>query len=72
MIGSDDFYRDREDQLIASFNRCDRGEDYVDHHTVYCRESAGRGIHHLSFEANDVDDVFLGHDHMLARGHRHV
>ena len=72
MIGTDDFYRGTQDNLVASFNRCDRGDDYADHHTVYCRQSERTGIHHLSYEATDLDDVFLGHDHMVERGHRHV
>src|SRR6185437_5024844 len=31
LIGSDDLYVGSKDNLIGSFNRCDRGEDYVDH-----------------------------------------
>src|SRR5216684_4444104 len=35
-IGSDDVYAGQKDNLIGSFNRCDRGEEYVDHHTLFC------------------------------------
>src|SRR5207342_1053634 len=31
-ICSDDVYAGDKDNLIGSFNRCDRGETYVDHH----------------------------------------
>jgi hypothetical protein len=35
-IGSDDVYAGDPEHIIGSFNRCDRGDEYVDHHTLFC------------------------------------
>jgi len=42
-IGSDDVYARRQGPHHRSFNRCDRGDEYVDHHTLFCvmNEQAG-------------------------------
>jgi catechol 2,3-dioxygenase-like lactoylglutathione lyase family enzyme len=61
LIASDDLYAGSKDNLIGSFNRCDRGEDYVDHHVFFCLKHDRAGLNHLSFEVQDMDDVFAGH-----------
>lgn len=63
-ICSDDVYVEREDNLIGSFNRCDRGDEYVDHHVFFCLKHDKAGLNHLSFEVHDVDDVFAGHERL--------
>lgn len=67
-IGSDDVYEGSKENLIGSFNRCDRGEEYVDHHVFFCLASEKAGLNHLAFEVQDVDDVFLGHFHLKRLG----
>ena len=67
-ICSDDVYEGAPDNIIASFNRCDRGEKYVDHHTFLCLEGPQAGLNHLSFEVQNIDDVMLGHEHMKKAG----
>ncbi len=69
---SDDVYAEREDNLVGSFNRCDRGDDYVDHHVFFCIQGRKNGLNHLSFEVEDIDDVMLGHEHMKRQGYRHA
>ena len=32
-VPSDEAYAGAKENIIASFNRCDRGEKHVDHHT---------------------------------------
>jgi catechol 2,3-dioxygenase-like lactoylglutathione lyase family enzyme len=64
LICSDDVYAGAKDNVIGSFNRCDRGEEYVDHHAFFCLQHERTGLNHLSFEVQDVDDVFLGHEHL--------
>ena len=32
-----------QDNIIGSFNRCDCGDEYVDHHTLFCVRTSGRG-----------------------------
>ncbi|MDP6709540.1 MAG: VOC family protein [Alphaproteobacteria bacterium] len=68
MIGSDDVYAGAEDNIIASFNRCDRGAEPVDHHTCMFLKSEKTGLNHLAYEVRDMDDVFMGHEHLAGVG----
>jgi catechol 2,3-dioxygenase-like lactoylglutathione lyase family enzyme len=63
-LRSDDVYAGAEDNIIGSFNRCDRGDAYVDHHVFFCIRNDRAGLNHLSFEVHDIDDVFTGHEHL--------
>jgi catechol 2,3-dioxygenase-like lactoylglutathione lyase family enzyme len=67
-ICSDDVYAGQKDNLIGSFNRCDRGEEYVDHHTLFCVMNERAGLNHLSFEVPDVDAVFKDHEYLARLG----
>ena len=72
-VCSDDVYAESKDNIIATFNRCDRGEEYVDHHVLLCVEGERAGLNHLSFEVQSIDDVMLGHEHMREVGkYEHV
>jgi catechol 2,3-dioxygenase-like lactoylglutathione lyase family enzyme len=71
-LPSDEVYAGVPDNLVASFNRCDRGETFVDHHTFLCFESPHVGLNHLSFEVQSFDDLMVGHEHLRAAGYRHV
>ena len=63
-VCSDDVYAGEKVYLIGSFNRCDRGDGYVDHHVFFCLNHAKTGLNHLSFEVPDIDDVAMGHDYL--------
>jgi hypothetical protein len=63
-VCSDDVYAGSKDNIIGSFNRCDRGDTYVDHHVFFCIKNDRAGLNHLSFEVQDIDDVFMGHDYL--------
>jgi catechol 2,3-dioxygenase-like lactoylglutathione lyase family enzyme len=67
-ICSDDVYAGSKDNIIGSFNRCDRGEEYVDHHVFFCVRNERAGLNHLSFEVQDIDDVFMGHEYLAQLG----
>jgi len=67
-ICSDDVYAGEKDNLMGSFNRCDRGDDFVDHHVFFCMATEMAGLNHLSYEVLDMDDVFTGHEHMRGIG----
>jgi catechol 2,3-dioxygenase-like lactoylglutathione lyase family enzyme len=67
LLCTDEVYAGEKTNIIASFNRCDQGETYVDHHTFLCIEGPKAGINHLSFEAQNIDDVMLGHEHLLGK-----
>ena len=69
---SDEVYLGEKSNVVGSFNRLDRGEDYVDHHAFFCIRGEKSGLNHLSFEAADIDDVMVGHEHLEARGYRHI
>jgi catechol 2,3-dioxygenase-like lactoylglutathione lyase family enzyme len=72
-ISSDEVYVGATDNIVASFNRCDRGETFVDHHTLLCFESPNAGLNHLSFEVQSFDDLMMGHEQLKLRGkYRHV
>lgn len=68
LVCSDDVYAGSQENIIGSFNRCDRGDEYVDHHVFFCIQHERTGLNHLSFEVQDVDDVFLGHEHLRQTG----
>lgn len=63
-IGTDDVYAGEQGNIIGSFNRCDQGDEYVDHHVFFCIQSDKSGLNHFSFEVADVDDVFTGHEYL--------
>jgi hypothetical protein len=57
--------------VVAAFMRCDRGAEYVDHHTVLAVGAGMVDLNHVSFEVQDLDDVMTGHEHLAARGYEH-
>src|SRR6476469_9488945 len=63
-ICSDDVYAWQKENLIVSLNRCDRGDNYVDHHVFFCLNHEKTGLNHLSFEVQDIDDVAVGHGYL--------
>ena len=67
-VCSDDVYVGEKNNLIGSFNRCDRGDAYVDHHVFFCLNHTKTGLNHLSFEVPDIDDVAMGHDYLAQFG----
>jgi catechol 2,3-dioxygenase-like lactoylglutathione lyase family enzyme len=71
-ISSDDLYAGSKENVIASFNRVDCGDEYVDHHAFFSMVSEKPGLNHISFEVNDLDDVFAGHQYLASRNYKHV
>ncbi len=67
-VPSDEVYAGDQSNIIASFNRCDRGEAYVDHHVFLCVQGDHAGLNHISFEVQDIDDVMMGHEHLARSG----
>jgi hypothetical protein len=67
-VCSDDVYVEDKNNIIGSFNRCDRGDRYVDHHVFFCLAHEKTGLNHLSFEVSDIDDVCMGHDYLKQSG----
>ena len=61
---SDNVYAGAEDNVIGSFNRCDRGKEFTDHHVLFCIQHERAGLNHLSFEIPDIDAVFMDHEYL--------
>jgi catechol 2,3-dioxygenase-like lactoylglutathione lyase family enzyme len=59
-----------ETRVIGTFLRCDRGEAFVDHHSLFVVQSDSPGVHHSSFEMQDLDAVMGAHDYLVERGYR--
>lgn len=68
LVPSDEVYAGPKENIIASFNRCDRGEKHVDHHTFLCIEGPKVGLNHLAYEVQNFDDLMLGHQHLKQVG----
>jgi len=68
LVMSDEVYDQAPQKVVMSFNRCDRGDAYVDHHVLGCMSAPVSGLQHLSFEVHALDDVFLGHEHLKSLG----
>jgi hypothetical protein len=71
-VSSDDVYAGPKENVIATFNRCDRGETYVDHHVFLSLAGPKKGMNHVSFEVQTVDDLLKGHEHLKSKSYKHV
>ncbi|VVE31032.1 VOC family protein [Pandoraea anhela] len=60
---------DQPDRVVGSFLRIDAGEQLVDHHCMLVLGAQKAGVHHCSFEVEDLDAVMAGHDHLTAQGY---
>jgi catechol 2,3-dioxygenase-like lactoylglutathione lyase family enzyme len=68
LICSDDVYAGDKDNIIGQFSRIDAGNEYVDHHAFFCMKNQRAGLNHFSFEVQDIDDVFIGHEYLSGLG----
>lgn len=68
MIRSDDVYAGEKENVVGSFNRLDRGNDYVDHHVLFCVHNEKTGLNHVSYEVQDIDCVFQDHEYLKRLG----
>ena len=68
MLRSDDVYAGDKDNIIGGFSRLDRGEDYVDHHVLFCVHNEKTGLNHVSYEVQDIDCVFQDHEYLKRLG----
>ena len=70
-LSSDEVYLGERDNVITAFMRCDRGDQYTDHHTLLCVGVGEPGFDHAAFEVEDVDALMAGHDHLARAGYDH-
>jgi catechol 2,3-dioxygenase-like lactoylglutathione lyase family enzyme len=73
LLCSDDVWVGDKSNVVSSFNRCDRGDDFVDHHVFFTMKGPVAGLNHFSFEVRDIDDVMMGHEYLAKKGkYRHM
>jgi catechol 2,3-dioxygenase-like lactoylglutathione lyase family enzyme len=70
LVTSDEIQLD-ERTALGAFLRCDRGDRYVDHHSLFLVGTGAAGFNHAAFEVSDFDDLMTGHSHLTTRG-RHA
>lgn len=70
LLPSDYMCAGTRDNVIGTFLRVDRGGTPVDHHSILIVQAQQTGVHHCSFELQDVDAVMGAHDYLVSCGHR--
>ena len=70
---SSDILHDNDDESIAKahFLRCNRGQKYVDHHTVLITDQGKSDLGHTAYEVEDWNDLTVGHYHLDSQGYEH-
>ena len=69
MLPSDHFLPPGQDgPVVGTFLRFDLGETLVDHHSILVLQSDWVGVHHCSFEVQDMDAIMGAHDFLLEQG----
>lgn len=61
----------QKDAYLGFFMRCDLGATPSDHHTLLLATGEHAGVHHISFEMQDIDAVHMTHEWMRSQGHEH-
>jgi catechol 2,3-dioxygenase-like lactoylglutathione lyase family enzyme len=70
LITSDEIALD-ETSTLGAFLRCDQGDRFVDHHTLFLVGIGRSQFNHAAFEVADFDDLMRGHSHLAAAEHTH-
>ena len=72
MLSSDNLH-DNEDETVlrANFLRCNRGQEYTDHHTILCTSAGQSGLGHVAYEVEDWNDLAVGHYHLQTTDYEH-
>lgn len=74
LVPSDFLYVDKagEKKNVALFAHIDRGDELVDHHTLFLTANETTHVHHTSFEVHDYDTQNLGHQWLAKKGYSSV
>lgn len=70
LIPSDEIAID-EERSLGAFLRCDQGDAYVDHHTLFLVGTGSAGFNHAAFEVSNFDDLMAGHTHLARAARTH-
>ena len=63
--------KDGQEQILGAFTRCNRGEEYVDHHTVFFINAGHADFNHAAFEVANWDVLMQSHYELKKAGHQH-
>ena len=72
LTASDRMYAGAPDHFVGGFYRLDRGPDWVDHHTMAFFAMGAPGLHHLSFEVQDIEQQMISHRRLQTEGYQSV
>ena len=73
MIGSDIYHLPHDpSHNIVGFMRLNRGDEWVDHHTVALMQRETVDCHHISFEAQDFEAQFVAHRYLKTKGYESI
>jgi catechol 2,3-dioxygenase-like lactoylglutathione lyase family enzyme len=70
-LSSDEIYLGAPDNVLSAFMRCDRGDEFTDHHTLALAQLGEPGFEHAAFEVEDIDALMAGHDHLKKADYKH-
>lgn len=62
---------DGVEQTMGAFTRCNRGEEYVDHHTLFFIHAGKAEFNHAAFEVADWDTLMKSHFELKKAGYQH-
>ena len=73
LLISDEIVMNEEgkEQTLGAFTRCNRGEKYVDHHTLFFINAGDADFNHAAFEVANWDVLMQNHYKLKKAGHRH-
>jgi catechol 2,3-dioxygenase-like lactoylglutathione lyase family enzyme len=58
----------KPEQKVVGFFRVDRGDELVDHHTIFLAQFGKTDCHHISFEVQDFEAQFIAHRWLEKQG----
>ena len=64
--------KDGEEQTMGAFTRCNRGEEYVDHHTLFFIHAGKAEFNHAAFEVANWDVLMKSHFELKKAGYEHA
>jgi len=70
LVTSDEIALD-EQTALGAFLRCDQGERFVDHHTLFLVGLGRARFNHAAFEVADFDDLMRGYTHLTTAERTH-
>jgi len=67
-LSSDEIVAGPQRHFIGAFIRIDKGDEYVDHHSLFVIGTPTAGLNHVSFEVPDIDAVLADHHYLKSLG----